>query len=425
MLFSKKSRFFRNTLYINSKPSTQIMVRRYSSLSKRIKHWCPFPKFSIHIVSLVCTLFTLYLLYQEFDFISSRPTFSSIHHERIDKDLDLRMLICPLPAYNISTLIENGYDDFFLYTIGVSSKWEFIGWSGYRNMNGMKLLDDAVTMKMSDSFPTVKLFYKVGDEYAIVAANYSITRPLFPFGRCVQFSLPTSSEGGFLFLLYLTDQLNNTLSHSGYKIILMDSIGSSVLKYVDQQMTGDSIKALQNRKGYARFSVKISKKKNIENNPNAICYSYSQDFSFDQCLLEQFTSKSTQCLGCVPPWLFKKDERVCNHSFLEIKEKHTCQVTLRDLINGFDRDGCLKPCTTTFYDVKEDFLEPREDVYGVVLKFSADVEVSNTSFLLDPITMMSRLGGIIGVGKEIFWLILLCSGFFKFVKSIIGLCRGN
>ena len=371
-------------------------------------------------LSCFCTCFTLYLLYNElFILLTQRPTFSYSTTEKIGKKVDIRIMVCPQPSYNLSTLIDNGYEDYFWYTVGISSAG-FSGWSGNKNVDSMQLLDDAMTIKKSDTFPQMVLIYKLKHEYLHLEADYSITKPFYPLGSCIDVVVPRSYKDGSFFLFLLLDKFNNTLLQkiNGYKILLMDSLSSSVLKFEDHQMTGDAINAFKNRKGFIKFKVKINKKKNIEHNPRSECQPYSHDFSFDQCLVSRFEEKYLQCLMCVPPWLYDEkshNNKICNRSsWIGTEDLHACEVLSRDLINGFDIDQlCPNPCTSTFYSVKENMFEPRNDLLGVVVQFAEDIEVSNTGFVLDLLTFMSRLGGIIGVGKELFWLVMLCSGILK------------
>ena len=54
---------------------------------------------------------------------------------------------------------------------------------------------------------------------------------------------------------------------------------------------------------------------------------------------------------------------------------------------------------------------------GIFIHLEAKVSVAETKFLINEITLMTRIGGLIGVGKEFLWIILLLAGSLKFFVS--------
>ena len=58
-------------------------------------------------------------------------------------------------------------------------------------------------------------------------------------------------------------------------------------------------------------------------------------------------------------------------------------------------------------------VDPRDTVYGLFVQFEEKIEVRNSNFVIDEITLMTRIGGIIGVGKEMVWIIVISIGILK------------
>ena len=48
------------------------------------------------------------------------------------------------------------------------------------------------------------------------------------------------------------------------------------------------------------------------------------------------------------------------------------------------------------------YLDHNKDVYGLYLQFDHTIQVTRTNFVMNSLNMVSQIGGIIGVGKELF-----------------------
>ena len=46
--------------------------------------------------------------------------------------------------------------------------------------------------------------------------------------------------------------------------------------------------------------------------------------------------------------------------------------------------------------------------YGMKIYFMNDVQVIISHLTIEPLTLISRIGGIIGVGQALAWVIILC-----------------
>ena len=59
------------------------------------------------------------------------------------------------------------------------------------------------------------------------------------------------------------------------------------------------------------------------------------------------------------------------------------------------------------------------DQSGLVVTFDQQVEESVTSFQIGAKTLVTRIGGIIGVGKELFWIVTLSFTVPPLILSLI------
>ena len=53
-------------------------------------------------------------------------------------------------------------------------------------------------------------------------------------------------------------------------------------------------------------------------------------------------------------------------------------------------------------------LETQGSKYSILFYFEEEVEVTQSMFAIEPLTLLTRIGGILGVGRTLVWLINLC-----------------
>ena len=74
------------------------------------------------------------------------------------------------------------------------------------------------------------------------------------------------------------------------------------------------------------------------------------------------------------------------------------------------------------FKVDQTGFDARRDIYGLFVQFDQDVDVSLSKLEVGLKTLATRFGGIIGVGKELLWVIILfftsCGSFLAFFKQI-------
>ena len=63
------------------------------------------------------------------------------------------------------------------------------------------------------------------------------------------------------------------------------------------------------------------------------------------------------------------------------------------------------------YKVEEiNFLES-QNLFGLILVFDNVVEKTISNWQIEPVTLLTRIGGIIGVGKELLWVMIITGSF--------------
>ena len=144
-----------------------------------------------------------------------------------------------------------------------------------------------------------------------------------------------------------------------------------------------------------------------------------------QCLDDELISQALKIMNCSPPYLTNKKQFWCNE---DIERTDSVLRFLWKLGGGILDDGkCFPPCQKTKYErifspnfsvykthinkryeIIERGFDGNSETYGMKIYFINDVQVTRSHLTIEPLTLMSRIGGIIGVGQALAWIILLC-----------------
>ena len=60
------------------------------------------------------------------------------------------------------------------------------------------------------------------------------------------------------------------------------------------------------------------------------------------------------------------------------------------------------------YEIMKRGFNSKSITYGMKIYFVNEVHVTTSHLTIEPLALMSRIGGIIGVGRALAWVILLC-----------------
>ena len=63
-----------------------------------------------------------------------------------------------------------------------------------------------------------------------------------------------------------------------------------------------------------------------------------------------------------------------------------------NIMDGFGDDGsCFKPCSEMRFDSRLTRVDPREDKFGMFIQLEEVLKVQRSSFVIDSITLMTRI----------------------------------
>ena len=139
---------------------------------------------------------------------------------------------------------------------------------------------------------------------------------------------------------------------------------------------------------------------------------------FFQCLKKEYTKKEIELLTCVPPWMTSQKDHWCTQLINTTSEnKRKISNHLNKVMKGkLSKGDCLPLCKSVWYKTTKIGHDERNDRYGLYVEFHQEVIFSSNHLSIEPMTLLTRIGGIIGVGKEFFWVIISMSGFLILFK---------
>ena len=70
------------------------------------------------------------------------------------------------------------------------------------------------------------------------------------------------------------------------------------------------------------------------------------------------------------------------------------------------------------YKAEKVGISKRRRQYGISLIFEKEVEVTTSQFKIDALNLLTKIGGIFGVGRTLVWIIDNCFYYISYTKNI-------
>ena len=87
------------------------------------------------------------------------------------------------------------------------------------------------------------------------------------------------------------------------------------------------------------------------------------------------------------------------------------------LFSDADPGQCLTPCKSKKYFSAEIGLKEFGDASGVTMIFDKEVEITETELQIGSKTLITRFGGIIGVSKNLLWIVIFGFSAIGFISN--------
>ena len=372
-----------------------------------------------YILNIIFTILTSCLVIQEIIGYLKSPTHTSKYEVLLKSRHHPVIFICPTNSKNMEGLVKHGYESGYTYYIGNINKYkeykdaEF-GWSGKVDNNATikEVLREVSTIKSVKDCPTGKAYYEKDLATIVKTVPMTLTKSVHPFGRCCKATIP-ETQNDFETLVNIRVSSDKYEVFNGLRLFLTDQNSASDYELNQLRVNGPSIEC--NNDQLLLYRTKVYEDIDLENDPQSNCRNYEEGSSFHQCLEKEYEEQVMDVLGCSPPHIAENSSLWCNREHFSGKTSQSEELSDLFSINsglwrGYIHKGsCYLPCRTTSFRVVKSGANAIAigKEFGVNILLDKSVTVTESHFSIDFLTLLTRIGGAIGVGKEGLWIIIL------------------
>ena len=331
-----------------------------------------------------------------------------------------RILVCPEPTINIKAMKSLGYSDFSVYMMGIGLKEGLLGWVGNQSESIEEVSTKISVLKSLDDCPIEeqsKIMYNNENEEVIYEnLTFKLSNVLYPHHICCEMITPKAASSNHILGFSLSFSFMNK-SFDSYKILLSDKLSASKFDIHKTKMLGDKILSKSDIKGFLNYKIEIEEELHLEEDPNYLCIDYTIDGEYTKCLENEHIQKMFKFQNCTPPWMTENKDLWCtgrlqlNASHISSYVKFINELALSDA----DPGECLVPCTSKKYFSNEIGILGNENINGILIFFDRVVKTTKSELQIGFKTLITRFGGIIGVCKNLLWIVIFGFSSFAFL----------
>ena len=357
-----------------------------------------------------------------YTFVVLRPTFTSNERRVMNVEDFPDIILCPEPSVDPFAVESRGYGEQFDYFLGWNgTDLKQIGWAGNNKSEDTKMVSQSISvLKSEKQCPSGNgsyiYFGAQTDKLEWEAVKFSLTKALTPYHKCCKVVRPNSTYSvnqiEFAWPAFKDDG-NPTIF---LKVFLSDHLTASYFDLHKTTMLGDKIDS--NRAtgftevaGIKNYKVKIMEDQKLEGDPKYPCVDYKKNGKYAKCLENEMVRQNLKFINCTPPWMTDNEDLWCRREY----EAHTVITGLKFLnflkdisVSEQSPGNCLMPCKSKRFLVKEIGIRGNnKNSTGISINFEKEVEITKSSWKIDTQTLISKIGGFIGISKNFLWLIIL------------------
>ena len=114
--------------------------------------------------------------------------------------------------------------------------------------------------------------------------------------------------------------------------------------------------------------------------------------------------------NCTPPWMTDRKALWCKQKYeldMTVTMYRSYLSFLTDISASDASSGkCLTPCKVKRYQAKEYGMKPDKH-HGMEILFEKEVKVTKSAWNIGPMSLISKIGGFIGISKNFLWLVIM------------------
>ena len=367
-----------------------------------------------------------YLIFDTFyTLVVLKPTYSYNERRLLSMEDFPEIIICPEPPLDIEALKLRGYAAPEEYYKGMNH-----GWIGNGTEDVKKVSHDISTLKsMADCGNQSTLWFDgIGSSRSSVdvPVKYKLTRALSPYHVCCKVIPPNVSQSHpvTLFNFYYS----KVTLVDAYKVFLTDQLTASMFdQYKSSVMLGNEI--VSSDTGATIYKVKIMEYDHLQNDPKYSCYDYKVRGEYANCIENEIVEESLKYLNCTPPWMTNNEDLWCRENYKLNSNTLTYAnfwkfITQIGMIDAKPKK-CLRPCKIKTYEIQKIGVRKWNEKKGLSIWFENEVYLTKSSWQNDAITIISNIGGIIGISKNFLWLVIMVTSSFGALISFLKLGKIN
>ena len=145
--------------------------------------------------------------------------------------------------------------------------------------------------------------------------NYTLTRPIYPYGQCCQLIKSRTAEKSLIFKMVINVLILSETNVKSFKLLLSDKETSSRFKRHRFNLRGAVLHS-SDRNGSKKFMIRIHHQKHLLEDRNFPCRNYKLG-EYDDCLKEEYNRQFIEILNCTLPWVSDK------HTLLSMVQKQS------------------------------------------------------------------------------------------------------
>ena len=365
------------------------------------------------ILKIAFIIFASYLIIEEFyTFFELKPTYTSEEKRDLNVNDFPDILLCPEPSMNINAVISRGYPGSGTYYKGIlsSKTLDQLTWAG-NNSEDVKNVSNEISMLKSiedcpQGPPRSFFWFKNNNSQTRENVNFILTRALSPYHICCKVVPPKISQNYPMISLQFAFSNNSRVT--SFTMFMADQMTSSFFDLHKSTMLGDKI--ISGDKGFINYKVKIIEEEKLQDDPKYPCIDYNIHGQYATCVENEMIRQNFLFLNCTPPWMTYHEDFWCTGKHkLESKSAGENFFHFMSAVSASEASSgkCLVPCKVKRFNAKEIGKREKINVRGIYVIFEREVAVTKSSWALDGITLLSKIGGFIGISKNLSWLIIL------------------
>ena len=198
-------------------------------------------------------------------------------------------------------------------------------------------------------------------------------------------------------------------SYDSITVLVNDKVSHSTFEQHNSKVLGDNLQSPQG--GLNNYKLKIRREISMESDPNSDCLDYHEAGDYDKCLEAEMIKQMRHFVNCTPPWMTENENLWCRQGdapgLRSIDPRHYLGF-MNDMISGqVDHGKCSAPCKKySFYSTGLGFVE-NLNYSGVTIFFDKIIDDTIFEYKIDSLTLLTRFGGIIGLTRNLLWVVLL------------------